>query len=379
MTQNRILFFAAGAVVLAAAGGYGAARLTGPKVEAPASVEAPATADGLVLDAAHITAAGIVLETVSAGSPSGEILASAQVVSTPDGQAVLTAHAPGAVTRILKRLGDSVRAGETVAVVESRDAANIAAAQGTAQARATLAQKRLERERGLFDQRVSPRQDLEQAEAEAAAANAEARGAQAAASAARVARDGRSVLVTSPINGRLTGANASLGSFVQAETELFRVADPSRIQIEAAVSAADARRLAAGGRATVQLSDGSSIPASIRSVTPALDAQTRAATVVLNLASGAVTPGQSVQVRLQAGSAPQTGVSVPQEAIQRVDGRDVVFVRTTSGFKPQAVSLGERGAGRVAITSGLSAGQSIATRNAFMLKAELGKNEGGED
>ena len=69
------------------------------------------------------------------------------------------------------------------------------------------------------------------------------------------------------------------------------------------------------------------------------------------------------------------GVSVPEEAIQTVEGREVVFVRTATGFVPAPVMVGQRTAGRAQIISGLSAGQTVATRNAFLLKAALGAGE----
>ena len=58
--------------------------------------------------------------------------------------------------------------------------------------------------------------------------------------------------------------------------------------------------------------------------------------------------------------------------------RDVVFVRTTTGFQAVPVTVGQRSAGRAEIVSGLKPGQAIAARNAFLLKAELGKGEGDE-
>src|SRR3546814_14387968 len=78
---------------------------------------------------------------------------------------------------------------------------------------------------------------------EAAAAAAEARRAQVAAGAANVTRDGSGAIVASPISGRVTAESVSLGAFVQPETELFRIADPSKVQIEAAVGPLAAQRL----------------------------------------------------------------------------------------------------------------------------------------
>ena len=85
-------------------------------------------------------------------------------------------------------------------------------------------------------------------------------------------------------------------------------------------------------------------------------------------------PGQAVQARIFAsGGAVRNGVMVPQEAVQTIAGRTVVFVRTANGFKAQAVQAGRRSGGMVAIVAGLAPGIPIATTNAFLLKAELGK------
>ncbi|HEX7884597.1 MAG TPA: efflux RND transporter periplasmic adaptor subunit, partial [Phenylobacterium sp.] len=168
----------AAAVLIAAVGGFGLAKLTASKPPAATAAEESEHKEGEV-DAVEmapdaIQATGILVQPVAVGGFAAEVLAQGTVSAAPSGQAVLTARAAGAVTRIHKRLGDPVRAGEALAVVESREAAQIAADRAAASARASLAQKSLAREKRLFEQRVSARQDYEQAEAEAAAANAEA-------------------------------------------------------------------------------------------------------------------------------------------------------------------------------------------------------------
>jgi cobalt-zinc-cadmium efflux system membrane fusion protein len=77
--------------------------------------------------------------------------------------------------------------------------------------------------------------------------------------------------------------------------------------------------------------------------------------------------------------ATSSALVVPEEAVQSVGGRDVVFVRTANGFKATPVTTGQRSAGRIEIASGLPVGRTIATRNAFLLKAELGKGAGEEE
>ena len=381
--KTRLYGGVAAAVLIAGVGGFGLAKITA-KPAAPVAAEAEAEhkegeVDAVEMAPEAIKATGILVQPVSVGGFAGEVLAQATVTASPTGQAVLTARTGGAVTRIYKRLGDPVRAGEALAIVESGDAAQIAADRTVAAARAALAQKTLAREKRLFEQRVSARQDYEQAQAEAVAANAEAHRAMAAAGAANVSADGRGVVVASPISGRITAAAVSLGAFVQPETELFRIADPKLIQVEAAISGADAPRIAPGNRAVLETADGRAIEGTVRSVTPGLNPETRTATAVLDVPPEGLQPGQSVRARITPSVASTSKVIVvPEEAVQTFEGRDVVFVRTTSGFEARAVTVGQRGSGRAEIVGGLSAGQSIAVRNAFLLKAELGKGEGEE-
>lgn len=333
---------------------------------------------GVEIAPAAIRTANIAVEPIRAGGLGSEIIAQATVTPSPTGEAIVTALASGAVTRLYKRLGDPVRAGEALAIVRSREAAQIAAERAAAEAREVLAQRNLARERQLYEQNVTARADYEQAQAEAAVAAAEARRAQVAARAANVTGDGSGSVVASPISGRVTAENVSLGAFVQPETELFRVADPSRIQVEAAVGPTDAQRLARGDRAIVELPDGRKIEGRVRAVTPGLDGETRSATAVIDV-PGSLQPGLPVRVRLL----PSIGevsdaIVIPEDALQTLEGRDVVFVRTAQGFRAANVTVGQRSAGRVEITAGLKPGQMIATTNAFLLKAELGKGAGEE-
>jgi cobalt-zinc-cadmium efflux system membrane fusion protein len=380
---NRIWPAVIAGVVVAGGVGFGVARLTESK-PAPAALaaEAASRAPGsLELPAEHIAAAGIVVAPVASGALSAEILAPAKIAAASKGQAIVTASAAGRVTRIAKQLGDPVRAGDVLAVVESREASAMAADRSVAEAKADQARKAAAREQQLFDQRVSPRQDLEAAQAELAVAEAEAKRARNASAAARVSDDGRSVMVVSPLAGRITVQTATLGAFVQPETELFQVADPKLVQAEAAVTAMDAARIVAGDPATIGTSAGTSLAATVRSVTPTLDPQTRSATVVLTFVAPPIrlSPGEAVEARITPKSGRPAGMVIPDEAVQSVGGRDVVFVRTPKGFIVQPIIVSSRSGGRAAIASGLAADQSIATRNAFLLKAQLGAGGGEEE
>lgn len=331
----------------------------------------------VAMDAARVQSAGIELVTVTPGSLGSEIIAQATINATPQGQASVAARADGAVTRIVVHLGDHVRAGQTLALLESREASTIAAERSSAQAKAVAARAAFAREKRLFEAKITAREGLEAAQSALSEAEAELRRTNAAMAAARVTGDGRSVAVSSPISGRVTGLTVSLGAYVTAGTELFRVADPGLIQVEAAVPIQEARRIAVGDPAELETPAGR-VAATVRSIAPAADPESRAVTVVLTPhGTGLLSPGQSVRVRItpSVAGADASAIVLPEEAVQTVEGRDVVFVRTATGFKATPVTVGSRSGGRVEIRAGLNANAVVAGRNAFLLKSELGKSE----
>lgn len=265
----------------------------------------------------------------------------------------------------------------------------MAAERRVAQTKVDQARKVFARESSLFQQGVSPRQDMEAAKAALDVAEAEAQRALSVARAANVSEDGRGVAVLSPISGKVSVQNATLGAYVSPNDELFRVTAPGAVQVEASVTSSEAGRLAAGDVATVTASSGEQVQAVVRSVTPTVSGNARRATVVLGLqaagdakaAAPAMVVGEGVQVRLHArgGLTGNTGLMVPEDAVQNLDGRDVLFVRTEQGFRPQPVLIGSRSGGTAQVVSGVKQGDQVATRNAFLLKAEAKKNAGGEE
>ncbi len=336
--------------------------------------------EGLVLiEQEQIRTAEIEVAAVQTGA-AVELVFPATVAASPTASARIDARASGVVRSVGKTLGDYVRQGETVARIESADAAALASQLSAARARVTELSAAYDCERRLFEANVTARQDLEAARANLDVARSELNRSQAAVAAAGVSGDGRSLAVTSPLSGRVTAAPIVLGSFVDAGEELYSIVNPSGLQIEVALPSEDASRIQPGDEAALILGDGREIGARVRSVTPSLDAESRSATAVLTLtrAVPGLQPGSFLQARIRpSGELDQSRIAVPEDAVQVLEGRDVVFVRTRRGFQAREVEIGSRSAGMVTILSGLEPGQRIATANAFLLKSELEK-EGAE-
>ena len=151
----------AGLVAVAAALGFGASHWLAAR-QVPVAVPAPAAAAGndqadveVPIPAEYLAIAKIAVEPVGSGGADSQILAPGAVVASPNGEAVIVARAAGSIARINRQLGDSVRAGEALAQVESSEGAGMAAERNTANAKAELARKSYAREASLFQDRKS--------------------------------------------------------------------------------------------------------------------------------------------------------------------------------------------------------------------------------
>ena len=376
-------YFAAAAL---AAGGVGVLIGRSPTIPGTASpavsistspVPLTKAKDRVILSDSQLRSAGITVESAQPGSTGAEMRLQGTVTSSPQGLAVLSAGADGRIVKIDKGLGDPVARGGRVAMIESREAASISADEQTAAAKLRLAQANFNRERTLYLAKVTARVDYETAIAEFESARAEA----ARASSARIAAgaNGRFISVRSPIGGRVSAAPAVLGTYVTAQTELFRIATSSGLRVEAALPIGDSNRVGPGNLVRLLL-PGHEIAGRVRAITPSASLDSRAATVVIDPVGegGWLRAGQFVEVSLQGAGDGGSALLVADEAVQSLGGRDVVFVRHGSAFIVRQVVIGVRSGGRVAILSGLQSGERIASKNAFLVKAELEKSAGEE-
>lgn len=340
--------------------------------------EKKADKDAVTLSARQFADAGIEVGRPTIGGVAGAIELPALVQGDPQGVQVVSATIGGRLVALTRNLGQSVRQGDPIAVIESREAASLKAEVEAARARAALAQSNLRREQRLFAERVSPEQDLVAARTAATEANIALRLAQQQLGATGGGGGALNrIAMRSPISGQVIARPAVLGQTVDANAELYRVANLSRVTIAASVSPADAGRIRPGTRVEVTAA-GRRQEGRVSFVSPALDESTRLVQVIATLDNGGGTwrVGEPVTASFMLPATGDRGIAVPSTAVQSVENRTVVFVRTPTGFRAVPVTTGRRNGDQVIISSGLTGQEQIATTNSFTLKAELGK--GGE-
>lgn len=370
---------------LAACGGAGNSSGT-PENHAEGEAEAGHTAEGVVtLTPQQIATAGIELVRPTLGGAGGAIEAPAMIESDPDLTRVVAAPIEGRVVALTRNLGDQVRRGQTLAILESREAASMQAEVEKAVSRLKLARATLDRDEALYKRGFRPlrevqisRADFEQAETGLRLARQ-----QLAASGVRGTSLNR-IVVTAPISGRIVARSASLGQVFMAdaaETELFRIADTGQLSITLSLSAADAARVKPGSPVEIS-APGRRATASIRFISPALDPQTRLVRAIARLdnRSGTWRVGEMVNAAVQLpGVGGDGALRVPTTAVQTVEGKAMVFVRTDGGFRAAPVTLGRQDGAAVVVTGGLTGREQIAATNSFTLKSALGAAEAGHE
>lgn len=348
---------------------------TGGNEAAPAKAEEDEEGK-ITLTPQQIKAAGIEVVRATA-SGGGALTLPAMIEGDPQGTQVVSAAIGGRVVALNRNLGEPVARGQVVAVIESREAASLRAEVEAAGARAALARSNLQREERLFKLRVSPERDLIAARTAATEAGIAMRLARQQVSAAGVGGGALNRIgVIAPIGGRITARPVVLGQTVAADAELFRVSNLSRVAVSVSLSPADAARVVVGTPVEVSAGGRRSL-ARISFVSPVLDETTRLVTAIalIDNSAGQWRVGEPVTASIALPGEGGGTVSVPAAAVQTVENRNVVFVRTATGFRAQPVTLGSRGAGTVTINSGLNGREEIAGNGSFTLKAELGKGE----
>lgn len=344
--------------------------------------EAGHAGEGVItLTAEQIATAGVQIAAPLVGG-AGTIELPATIDGDPQATQVVSAAIAGRVVALNRNLGEGVSRGQTLAVIESREAAQLKGEVEASRARLALANSNLAREQRLFAQRVSPEQDLIAARTAATEARIALTQAQSQVSAAGGGGGGLNRLgIVAPISGQVIARPVVLGQTVAADAELFRVANLSKVSLSLSLKPEDAGRIRPGAQVTVSAS-GRSATAKVSFVSPALDPQTRLVPAIASLDNGGnlwrVGEAVTASVQLAGDGGPST-VRVPSTAVQTVEGRTVVFVRNASGFKATPVQLGDTAGDTVLIRSGLSGRERIATVGSFTLKAELGKSEAAHE
>lgn len=397
------------AVAAVAVGAFlGVRALRRPVAEAPPEAAAPAASESGTVKflMEQQWAIRMKLAKATPATVARQVTASGRLVPAAGHHVVVASPVSGLLDgNALPRVGQRVARGQTVATVRqtptAAESAQIAAGQAQLEmerARLDAERRRLaeavkeagirrdhartefDRARRLYEQKAFALRQVEAAEADYRAAEASLAAAVAQRDALRDARapdsprnpTGAAYSVQAPIAGVVVGVAKGPGAQVAPGEPIVEVIDATKLWLEVSVTERDLARLGRVTRSTFTTpgSPGKEYTASLVDRGAVVNPQSRSVTMVFEVGNGErlLRSGQQAIVRLDAEERVEA-LLVPVEAVLEAEGKRFVYVlRSGEEFERRDVTVGDEYGDRVAILSGLKAGERVVTQGAYQLR-----------
>ncbi|MCC6486332.1 MAG: efflux RND transporter periplasmic adaptor subunit [Candidatus Hydrogenedentes bacterium] len=299
--------------------------------------------------------------------------------------ALITPLAGGVLTNVAVDVGAKVKAGDLLAEVNASAVAEAAGAYAQAVAEQTLRAQVYAREKDLVDRAISARQDYEEARAALEASQSAVHQAKqtllslgvAPNEVARSAANGAASImpIRAPFSGTIVERTAVTGAAVSPGDPIVELADLSVMWLDLSIAETHLAALREGMivEARFDAYPDRVFRGVLDWIASRVDEQTRRveARAVLSNEEGLLKHGMFGRATL-AGDSMASGVSVPESAVQILDGQPMVFARLEDDlFETRLIQVGAASQGRVPVLAGLSPEDEIVLSESYLLKSEL--------
>lgn len=304
--------------------------------------------------------AGITLAVVSP-EPVDSVYETTGTVRS-DRTSLVASRVMGAVTSLVVREGDSVRAGQLLLTIDDRDATERARAAAmsleSAKQNTELSERTWQRYRNLYEAKALTRHEMDQIETRKKVADADFQRAKAMADEARTYLS--FTRVTAPVSGRITEKRIDVGSMANPGMPLL-VIEGGASYIEASIDAGMGGKVRTGMDVEVEIETFDRLlKGTIREVLPAVDPQSRTFIVKVGLKETRPRSGLFARVRIPVGK--RDTIRVPDQAIVQKGQLTGVFAVDPQGIVTfRLIRTGAAFSGYTEILSGLAAGDRIVT------------------
>jgi len=358
--------------------------------ESPGSQTATTGEQQLILTSEQLQHAGLKIETVGEKPSSDAVgqMTTGLVQANTYEETPVVSLVGGIVRTVKPELGQTVKRGQTVAIVSSNELADAQSRYLTASVALDEHHRHHLRTVKLVQIGAASREELEMANtrlrnAESDVANLRQKLLLLGLSSQRIASLNSTSQISSEVNvpapsaGTLTSRSVNPGEVIEAHKELMRVTDLSSVWVVGQVYEKDLAtiRVGSGANITSDAYPGRVFRGRISYVDPKVDPATRTVQVRIELAN----PGQMFKIGMYVnvafatlGASEKTMPIVPKDAVQNIGNQQVVFVASEKAneFALRAVRLGPESNGFYPVLEGLSAGERVVTEGSFMLRAE---------
>ncbi|MHC1696642.1 MAG: efflux RND transporter periplasmic adaptor subunit [Geobacteraceae bacterium] len=331
---------------------------------------------------------GVAVAPVMKQRLAGVISATGKVEANADRIAHVSPPISGKIVAVKASLGDNVAAGQTLVTLDSVELGEALNRYHQSKTRLALAQSNMERVKSLVEKKIAARKDIYQAETDYKMAQSELHTDTERLSLYGVALPGRGgeklrrplLPVRSPISGIITEKHAIVGELSDPSKSLYTVADLSSVWVLIDINEKDLAKVHKGQPAivTVVAFPDSKLKGRITYIADLVDQSTRTVKARIEVANPGrrLKPEMFATVELALAAGAPTVLAVPEESLQDLDGKKVVFVAEHEDeFVARQVETGRTAGGMVEIVAGLNAGDRYAVKGAFILKSEIKKGE----
>ena len=343
-------------------------------------------AGGVELTPAQREAIGLKMSTASATPLERRVRLNGELRFNTERMAEVMPRMPGFAVASTKQVGDHVREGEVLAVLESHKLGELHADFFSSREKLTLHEAEFRRQEKLMRSKATSEQNLLNARQDHAQSLAELHRSEAnlwslgidPASLANGCGEHLKRCTTlemrSPIAGTVIRKDIKLGeTFAEDNSKVcFVIADLGTVWLDLMAYQNQLPLLKKGMKVGIDLGHGGKREAVLSYVAPFIDAANRTALVraVLDNPDGTLRPGMFATADV-AVPTPQNFPVVEKQAVRMLDGEQVIFIPAGHGFRAVPVKTGEGDGERVEILSGLKVGDSYVSAGAFELKAAL--------
>ena len=347
---------------------------------------------GWVLSPEAMKNAGIKVITLNAESLPDTIRATANIAHNQDRSFHVTPRVRGRVVEVYASIGSAVSVGSSLALLDSTELGEARAEHAKAVALLDLAKSNVEREKRLFEQKISPQKDLLAAQAEERRAEVEVRmlheklrlyglsdgeinGSNAAPS---------RYMVRAPGPGIVLEKEITQGEVIEAGKKVFTISDLSTVWVLLNIYEKDLAKVRRGTSVKIQTESypGEIFAGKVAYIGDVLDPQNRTVSLRVEVPNPnrRLKPGMFATAEVVTGGASAKGIVIPSSAIQKIEGKPAAFVRQNDGsFAKRDLDLGKEMGGRVEVKSGLTEGEQLVVEGSFALKSELLKGTLAEE
>ncbi|MBC3863111.1 efflux RND transporter periplasmic adaptor subunit [Undibacterium jejuense] len=334
--------------------------------------------DVIHMDQQQMQTANIQIAQSAPASITNTITLPGEIRFNEDRTAHIVPRLSGVAESVSADLGQRVKKGQVLAVISSPELAELRSTSMAAQKRLSLARLTYEREKKLWQDKISAEQDYLQAQQAYREAEINAQTSKSTLSALNAddteGKLNRYVL-RAPFDGIVIEKHIALGEAVKEDANVFLISDLSSVWVEVVLTPKDLESARIGDEVTIRsTSTNLSAVGKINYIGNLLGEQTRTAKarVVITNPNLAWRPGLFVNVALSHGKK-DLAVTVQSDAIQTLEGKTVVFIKVPNGFKARVVTTGVSDGKLTEILDGMPIDVSYAAAGSFVVKAEAGK------